>query len=105
MAKENNTKLIIWAVVALVIGVVIGLLITNIVTTGNAKFSLQQKEVIDQALDKLQEGGELITAADGLCCARGAKASSVGYTYNTDGASITIVLTPVCNGSACVSVK
>jgi len=36
MAKENNKKLIIWALVALVIGVIIGMLITNFVTTGNA---------------------------------------------------------------------
>ncbi|HOW29773.1 MAG TPA: hypothetical protein PK685_03855 [archaeon] len=34
--KNDKTKLIIWAVVALVIGVIIGMIITN-VTTGNAK--------------------------------------------------------------------
>ena len=33
--KNEKTKLIIWAVVALVIGVIIGMIITN-VTTGNA---------------------------------------------------------------------
>jgi hypothetical protein len=39
MAKEktNNSKLIIWALVALVIGVILGLVITNITTTGQAK--------------------------------------------------------------------
>lgn len=34
--KNEKTKLIIWAVVALVIGVIIGMIITN-ATTGNAK--------------------------------------------------------------------
>ena len=39
MAKEktDNKKLIIWALIALVVGVVIGLLLTNLTTTGNAK--------------------------------------------------------------------
>ncbi|MFA5746229.1 MAG: hypothetical protein WCX82_00145 [archaeon] len=46
MAKEktNNKKLIIWAVVALVIGVVIGLALTNLVITGNATSTLVNKE-------------------------------------------------------------
>ncbi|MFA5745934.1 MAG: hypothetical protein WC932_03675 [archaeon] len=43
MAKENNKKLIIWALVALVVGVVIGLLLTSIVTTGNAATALGEK--------------------------------------------------------------
>ncbi len=45
MAKEktNNSKLIIWALVALVIGVVIGLVITNLTTTGQAKEILDAK--------------------------------------------------------------
>lgn len=42
MAKENKKSLIIWAVVALVIGVILGLLITNITTTGQAKSALQE---------------------------------------------------------------
>jgi hypothetical protein len=37
MAKENKKSLIIWAAVALVIGVILGLVITNLSTTGNAK--------------------------------------------------------------------
>jgi len=41
--KNEKTKLIIWAVIALVIGVVIGMLITN-ATTGNAKLSIVEKE-------------------------------------------------------------
>lgn len=40
MTKENNSKLIIWAAVALVIGVILGILITNITTTGKAKSAL-----------------------------------------------------------------
>ena len=40
MAKENKKSLIIWALVALVIGVVIGLLITNITATGQAERAL-----------------------------------------------------------------
>jgi len=46
MAKENtnNKKLIIWALVALVIGVVIGLLLTSTVT-GQAKSALQEAKV------------------------------------------------------------
>ncbi|MDD3244997.1 MAG: hypothetical protein PHU47_02500 [Candidatus ainarchaeum sp.] len=42
--KSEKTKLIIWAVVALVVGVVIGMLITN-ATTGNAKKALNSKNV------------------------------------------------------------
>ncbi|MFA5745948.1 MAG: hypothetical protein WCX82_01425 [archaeon] len=38
MAKENNKKLIIWALVALVIGVIIGLVITNLTTTGKGGY-------------------------------------------------------------------
>jgi hypothetical protein len=34
--KNEKTKLIIWALVALVIGVIIGMLINNFATTGNA---------------------------------------------------------------------
>lgn len=45
MAKENKKSLIIWAAVALVIGVIIGLLITNITTTGKAKAALQEAKV------------------------------------------------------------
>ncbi|MFA5745949.1 MAG: hypothetical protein WCX82_01420 [archaeon] len=37
MAKENKKSLIIWALVALVIGVILGLVITNLSTTGQAK--------------------------------------------------------------------
>ena len=40
--KSEKTKLIIWALVALVVGVVIGMIITN-VTTGNAKSTLALK--------------------------------------------------------------
>jgi hypothetical protein len=36
MAKENNKKLIIWVVVALIVSIIIGLLITNLVPIGNA---------------------------------------------------------------------
>lgn len=42
--KNEKTKLIIWAVVALVIGVVIGMLITN-ATTGNATLSIVEKTI------------------------------------------------------------
>jgi len=48
MAKENKSKLIIWALVALVIGVILGLLITNITTTGKAKSALQEAQVQKQ---------------------------------------------------------
>lgn len=41
MAKENKSKLIIWALVALVIGVILGLVITNITTTGQAKSAIE----------------------------------------------------------------
>ena len=41
MAKEKaNSKLIIWAVVALVIGIVLGLLLTTAVATGKAKSAI-----------------------------------------------------------------
>jgi len=40
MAKENKNKLIIWASVALVIGIIIGLLIPNLTTMGQAKSAL-----------------------------------------------------------------
>ena len=40
MAKEDKSKLIIWAVVALVIGVILGLVITNMTATGKAKSAL-----------------------------------------------------------------
>ncbi len=40
MAKENKSKLIIWALVALVLGVILGLIITNITATGQAKSAL-----------------------------------------------------------------
>lgn len=46
MAKENKSKLIIWALVALVIGVIIGLLITNIIITGNSSKTLKS-EIIE----------------------------------------------------------
>ena len=49
MAKENKSKLIIWAAVALVIGVIIGLLITNITTTGEAKSGLKSKTTTDDS--------------------------------------------------------
>lgn len=53
MAKENKSKLIIWATVALVIGVILGLLITNITTTGKAKSALASAPVRQEA--NLQE--------------------------------------------------
>ncbi len=48
MAKENKKSLIIWALVALVIGVVIGLILTSVVTTGKAKSALQEAQVQKQ---------------------------------------------------------
>ena len=50
MAKENKKSLIIWALVALVIGVILGLVITNITTTGNAKEILGER-----AIENIQE--------------------------------------------------
>jgi hypothetical protein len=44
--KKENSKLIIWAVVALIVGVVIGFLITNATVTGNAS-GLQKKPYDD----------------------------------------------------------
>ncbi len=46
MAKENKKSLIIWALVALVIGVILGLVLTNLTTTGQAKASLQEAQYI-----------------------------------------------------------
>ncbi|HOZ35890.1 MAG TPA: hypothetical protein PLK55_02810, partial [archaeon] len=37
MTKKSNSALIIWAVVALIVGIFLGLLITNLTTTGDAK--------------------------------------------------------------------
>ena len=42
MAKENKKKLIIWALVALVIGVMLGLFITTAVSTGKATAGLSK---------------------------------------------------------------
>ncbi|MFA5746076.1 MAG: hypothetical protein WCX82_01955 [archaeon] len=50
MVKENNIKLIIWAVVALVIGVVIGLLLTNLVITGQA-VNLNESKMVRSEID------------------------------------------------------
>lgn len=44
--KSENTKLIIWALVALVIGVVIGMYIMPLIT-GNAKAGLQNTSTIE----------------------------------------------------------
>ena len=44
MAKKENKKLIIWAVVALVIGVILGLFITTAVTTGKAKSAVSEAQ-------------------------------------------------------------
>lgn len=40
MKKENKKPLILWALVALVLGVILGLVITNLSTTGKAKSAL-----------------------------------------------------------------
>lgn len=42
--KKDKKSLIIWATVALVIGVVIGLIITNLTTTGQAKLAITEKK-------------------------------------------------------------
>ena len=48
--KNEKTKLIIWALVALVIGVVIGMIITN-ATTGNANVFLKGKSNLSVRTD------------------------------------------------------
>ena len=64
--KKEKTKLIIWALVALVIGVVIGLLIIN-VTTGNATKvnrylnSITTKTLIGEKLYDTQTGDVILT--------------------------------------------
>ncbi|HRS42709.1 MAG TPA: hypothetical protein P5530_02430 [Candidatus Diapherotrites archaeon] len=41
--KKDDKKIIVWAIVALVVGVLLGLLITNLATTGEAKYSLRSR--------------------------------------------------------------
>jgi hypothetical protein len=41
--KKDDKKIIVWAIVALVVGVFLGLLITNLATTGEAKYSLRSR--------------------------------------------------------------
>ncbi len=41
--KKDDKKIIVWAIVALVVGVLLGLLITNLATTGEAKYSLKSR--------------------------------------------------------------
>lgn len=53
MKKENKKPLILWALVALVLGVILGLVITNITTTGKAKSALGLNSVTEEA--NLQE--------------------------------------------------
>lgn len=56
MAKKEQKQLILWAVVALVLGVLIGVLLTSAVTTGSAisvtsKNSKLQEEIIEERID------------------------------------------------------
>lgn len=41
--EKDDKKIIVWAIVALVVGVLLGLLITNLATTGEAKYSLRSR--------------------------------------------------------------
>jgi len=67
--KKESTKLVIWAVVALVVGVIIGLLVTN-VTTGNAKkitnqpLTAKQVEIINKLNQGLNPDGTPIVVPD-----------------------------------------
>lgn len=40
MAKKNNSSLILWTLVSLIIGILLGLLITSLATTGQAKSAI-----------------------------------------------------------------
>lgn len=51
MKKENKKPLILWALVALVLGVILGLVITNLSTTGQAKSTLQKNQFINPDID------------------------------------------------------
>jgi hypothetical protein len=46
MAKKEQKQLILWAVVALVLGVLIGVLMTNAVTTGKAKSAVSEGQYL-----------------------------------------------------------
>ncbi len=58
MAKKEQSQLILWAVVALVLGVLIGVLMTNAVATGKAKSVLSVDEA--KEADLTEEGRDLI---------------------------------------------
>jgi len=65
--KSEKTKLIIWALVALVIGVIIGMIITNATTGNAAKIRSAQNEI------------KAVCACDIFPCSSCANASSSYY--------------------------
>lgn len=84
--KNEKTKLIIWAIVALVIGVVIGMIITN-ATTGNANRINNNKLFTVQNFDS--SGKEISKSLSTeiksiIICECSDESSSINFTYTDD---------------------
>lgn len=54
--KKENSKIILWAVIALIVGVVIGLLITNVTTKGQANSQIIKPLTVDIKPDLIING-------------------------------------------------
>lgn len=58
--KKEKSKIMLWAVVALVVGIVLGMLITNLRTTGNTLKIFKSKEISLEEYKKLVDAGIII---------------------------------------------
>jgi uncharacterized protein YuzE len=54
--KKENSKIILWVVIALIVGVVIGLLITNVTTKGQANSQIIKPLTVDIKPDLIING-------------------------------------------------
>jgi uncharacterized protein YuzE len=54
--KKENSKIILWSVIALIVGVVIGLLITNVTTKGQANSQIIKPLTVDIKPDLIING-------------------------------------------------
>ena len=82
--KNEKTNLIIWAVVALVIGVIIGTFLVAPVTTGNAKSALENKSIYGSStpLGSYEDSLASILVSEAECIAEGGSPQH-GYGYPT----------------------
>jgi len=96
MAKENNKKLIIWALVALIIGVVIGMVITN-ATTGDAKNMIKSTQELKNSNNKFEAYTLNEIKGSVICnCSNGRRCGSLNYNYEGTIGEITVLCAQCC---------